>query len=162
MPPSGVQSLARNDRVRQGMSGAAVLYTPAVLALATSLADWPWDEALAMQGSARSKSCGSILMLGLDTDVEGRISRIAMKAQACAIGQAAAAIFANAALGRSGAEIADAESAIRAWLAGEAVLPPWPGLAELAPAQAYPARHGAILLAWQAARELLHTGALPR
>ena len=85
-----------------------------------------------------------------------------MKAQACAIGQAAAAIFAEAAAGRSGNDIAEAESAIRAWLAGEAALPDWPGLETLTAAQAYPARHGAILLAWQAARELLHTEALPR
>ena len=84
-----------------------------------------------------------------------------MKAQACAIGQAAAAIFAEAAAGRRGTEIAEAETAIRAWLAGDATLPNWPGLETLAPAQAYPARHGAIMLAWQAARELLHTGALP-
>ena len=144
------------------MSGAAALYTPTVLALATSLANWPWDEDLPLQGSARSKSCGSTLALGLDTDAEGQISRIGLRAQACAIGQAAAAIFAEAATGLDGAEIAEAENAIRAWLAGEAALPDWPGMAELAPAQAYPARHGAILLAWQAARELLHMDALPR
>ena len=144
------------------MTGAAALYTPTVLSLATSLSNWPWDEMLPLQGSARSKSCGSVLMLALETDGEGRICRIGMKAQACAIGQAAAAIFAEAAAGRSGDDIAQAESAIRAWLAGDAELPEWPGLETLATAQAYPARHGAILLAWQAARELLHTGALPR
>ena len=144
------------------MSGAAALYTPTVLALATSLANWPWNEALALQGSTRSKSCGSILTLGLGTDAGGNIGRIGIKAQACAIGQAAAAIFAEAAAGRSGEEIAYAEREIRAWLAGEAALPSWPGMAVLAPAQGYPARHGAILLAWQAARELLHTGDLPR
>lgn len=144
------------------MSGAAALYTPTVLALATSLATWPWDDALPLQGSARSKSCGSTVLLGLETDAEGRISRIGLKAQACAIGQAAAAIFAQAAPGRSGAEIAATESAIRAWLAGEAGLPDWPAIATLAPAVAYPARHGAILLGWQAARDLLPTGDLPR
>ncbi|MEO6715970.1 MAG: iron-sulfur cluster assembly scaffold protein [Novosphingobium sp.] len=144
------------------MSGAAALYSPEVLALATSLAHWPLDEGLPLQGSARSKSCGSTLMLGLETDAGGRISRIGLKAQACAIGQAAAAIFAGAAAGRSGAEIALAESEIRAWLAGGPALPHWPGMATLEPAQAYSARHGAILLAWQAARELLHTGQMPR
>lgn len=144
------------------MSGAAALYTPTVLALATSLAEWPWDEAMPLQGCARSKSCGSTLVLGLEADAAGRISRIGLKAQACAIGQAAAAIFAAAAPGRSGEEIAAAETAIRAWLAGGAALPDWPGMATLAPAQAYPGRHGAILLAWQAARELLPTGDLPR
>lgn len=144
------------------MSDAVALYTPTVLALATGLANWPWDETLPLQGSARSKSCGSTLVLGLETDAGGHIGRIGIKAQACAIGQAAAAIFAEAATGRSGEEIAQAESDIRSWLAGEAALPSWPGMAVLAPAQAYPARHGAILLAWQAARELLHMEPLPR
>ena len=144
------------------MTGAAALYTPTVLALATQLAAWPWDEALPLQGSARSKSCGSTLALGLATDADGRITGIGMKAQACAIGQAAAAIFAKGAGGQDGAGIAHAESAIRAWLSGSGALPDWPGFAELAAARAYPARHGAILLAWQAARELLPTGHLPR
>ena len=144
------------------MSGAAALYTPTVLALATSLSAWPWDETLPLQGSARSKSCGSTLALGLATDSEGHIGRLGMKAQACAIGQAAAAIFAKAATGQSGREIAQAESAIRAWLTDGGVIPEWPGLEALAAARPYPARHGAILLAWQAARELLPTGELPR
>jgi NifU-like protein involved in Fe-S cluster formation len=143
------------------MSGAAALYTPTVLALATCLAKWPWDEALPLQGMARSKSCGSTLALALATDAQGRITGIGVKAQACAIGQAAAAIFAQAAEGHNGTEIAQAESAIRAWLASSGALPDWPGFETLAPAQPYPARHGAILLAWQAARELLHTGDLP-
>jgi NifU-like protein involved in Fe-S cluster formation len=144
------------------LTSAAVLYTPEVLALATNLASWPWDETLPLKGSARSKSCGSTLALGLETDTQGRITGIGMKAQACAIGQAASAIFARVANGKSGAEIAQAESAIRAWLAGSGDLPDWPGLGALTAAQAYPARHGAILLAWQAARELLPTGPLPR
>jgi hypothetical protein len=37
-------------------------------------------------------------------------------------------------------------------------LPDWPGLTAIAAARDYPARHGAIMLAWQAARQLLPTG----
>ena len=140
------------------MAVAEVLYTPAVLALAASLADWRFDDALPLQGAARSKSCGSTLTLGLATDSDGRIGAIGMKAQACAIGQAAAAIFANGGMGKGGAEIAAADHAIRAWLASDAPRPAWPGLELLEPARAYPARHGAILLAWQAATELLPSG----
>ena len=144
------------------MAGAEVLYTPTVLALAASLADWPWDEALPLHGAARSKSCGSALTLGLATDATGRISAIGMTAQACAIGQAAAAIFANAAMGQAGAAIAASEREIHAWLSGNAPRPAWPGLELLEPARAYPARHGAILLSWQAARELLPSSELHR
>lgn len=144
------------------MAGADVLYSPAVLALATSLAHWPWDESLPLQGSARSKSCGSLVHLGLVTDAGGRIARIGLKAQACAIGQAAAAIFAGGATGRDAGAIATARRDIAGWLRGECAEPDWPGLSAIAAARDYPARHGAILLAWQAATELLPTGALSR
>ena len=40
-----------------------------------------------------------------------------MKAQACAIGQASAAIFAEAAIGRTRAELAQSHAALQAWLA---------------------------------------------
>ena len=140
------------------MATSEVLYTPQVLALATSLSNWPWEEALPLHGAARSKSCGSSLALALETDAAGRIIKLGLNSQACAIGQAAAAIFANAARGQSGDEIGAAERAIRAWLAGEAPRPAWPGLELLDPARAFPARHAAIMLAWQAARELLPTG----
>lgn len=138
------------------MASPAVLYTPEVLALATSLANFPWDDdALPLKGSARSRSCGSTIALGLATDAEGRITRLGLRSQACAIGQAAAAIFAGAAKGLAGAEVREAEGAIARWLAGEGPMPDWPGLAAIAPARDYPARHGAIMLPWRAARELL-------
>lgn len=150
------------------MATAATLYTPGVLALATGLAEYAWDPALPLQGEARSKSCGSTIALGLGLDATGHIDRIGLRSQACAIGQAAAAIFARAAIGRSADDIRTADEAIAAWLAGEGELPDWPGLAAIAAARDYPARHGAIRLAWQAARSslvpigLLPTGDMPR
>jgi NifU-like protein involved in Fe-S cluster formation len=137
------------------MAGAATLYTPEVLALATSLSAYPWDETLPLKGEARSKSCGSTIALGLALDAQGRIDHVALRSQACAIGQAAAAIFARAAPGRSAEEIRAADEALTAWLAGEGGLPDWPGLETIAAARDYPARHGAIRLAWQAARDML-------
>jgi NifU-like protein involved in Fe-S cluster formation len=132
------------------MSAAAALYTPEILALATDLARYGLDDELPLRGSARSPSCGSSLDMGLTLDPEGRIARIGLRSHACAIGQAAAAIFAAAAAGRNRAEIADAEARLEAWLAGGDP-PDWPGLALLAPAQAYPGRHGAVMLPWRAA-----------
>lgn len=140
------------------MASTATLYTPSVLALATSLATFPWDPALPLQGEARSKSCGSTIMLGLSLDGTGRIDRVGLRSQACAIGQAAAAIFAKAAPGRNAAAISAADDAITAWLAGKGDLPDWPGLSTIAAARDYPARHGAIRLAWQAARQALPSG----
>ena len=134
---------------------ATVLYTPDILGLAAGLADYPADAALPLSASARSKSCGSTLTIQLATDKDGAITRIGNAAHACAIGQASAMIFAQGAPGRSVADIAAAERAIAAWLAGEGPLPDWPGIAMIAPAMAYPARHGAILLAWRAALSAL-------
>ena len=144
------------------MARAAALYTPAVLELAAGLAAFPPDPALGLTGSARSQSCGSTLTMQLAVDDAGYITRLGIAAHACAIGQASAAIFARAASERSAAEIAQAETAIVAWLAGDGPLPDWPGLVAIAPAAAYPARHGAILLAWRAALSALSTAGLPR
>jgi len=135
------------------------LYTPQVLELATSLAGHGWEEALPLRGSARSRSCGSTIELGLSLDDRGRIGKVGLRSQACAIGQAAAALFARAAPGRSAEDIHNAHAVMRQWLAGDAPQPDWPGLEAIAPARDYPGRHGAILLAWQAADEALSSGA---
>lgn len=141
------------------MTGAAVLYTPAVLGLATSLARWPWREDLPLRGEARSPACGSTVRLALETDSAGRIAELGLRASACAIGQAAAALFAEGAVGKTRGEIAEAEAALSAWLADQGAEPAWPGLAVLTAARSYPARHGAILLAWKAALAALPSAA---
>ncbi len=138
------------------MASAATLYTPEVLALATSLAAHPLDGGLGLRGDARSPRCGSSLSLGLSLAPDGRIERVGVAAHACAIGQAAAAIFVHAVPGMTPADIAEGEKSISAWLEAAArglpaPLPDWPGLASIAPAAEYPARHGAITLAWRAA-----------
>lgn len=127
------------------------LYTAEILGLATGLAQHPLRDDLPLRAEARSRACGSTLVLGVALDADGRIARIGMRAQACAVGQAAAAIFAAGATGRSATDIAEAQAQIATWLAGQAAMPDWPGLEAIAPARDYPGRHGAIRLAWQAA-----------
>jgi NifU-like protein involved in Fe-S cluster formation len=121
-----------------------------VLALATSLARYPLGETLPLRGSARSATCGSTIELGLSCDSDGAINAVGLRAHACAIGQGAAAIFAEAAPGLDRAAIAGALEELGAWLAGGG-LPHLPGIEAIAAARDYPARHGAILLAWRAA-----------
>lgn len=130
---------------------ARTLYTPAILGAATALADYPWDDGLPLRGEARSRRCGSTLALGLVLDADGRIAGIGLRTHACAIGQAAAYAFASAATGRGQGEIAAARAALAAWLAGDGAMPDWPGIALVEPALGYPARHDAIMLAWDAA-----------
>lgn len=139
------------------MASAAALYSPEVLALATSLAALPLADDLPLRGAARSPACGSTLELGLALDADDRITRVGVKAHACAIGQASAAIFVAACAGRDRAGIAASLVALEDWLSGGAALPDWPGLDAIAAAQAFPGRHGAMLLPWKAALDALPT-----
>jgi NifU-like protein involved in Fe-S cluster formation len=137
------------------MAGAEKLYTPELLALAVALAEYPPEAALPLHGEARSKSCGSTLRIDLAVDNERRIKGLGLQVRACAVGQASAAIFAGAATGREFTEIEASHEALLAWLAGSGDLPDWPGLEAIAAARDYPARHGAIMLPWTAARDAL-------
>ena len=141
------------------MAAVQRLYTPELLALAVELADYPPLETVLAHGEARSPTCGSTLALDLALDDEGRIARLGMRVRACAIGQAAAAIFARHAPGRDLAAIRDALDRLEAWLDDEGPAPDWPDLALVAPARAYPARHGAMLLPWKAAAAALSSAA---
>lgn len=133
-----------------GRAGTA-LYTPEILALAVELADYPLADNLAQRGEALSRVCGSKVAVALSTGPGGHISRIGARVTACAIGQAAAALFLRSARGRNEAEIAGGLAAVERWLAGDQQLPAWPAIAQLASARPYTARHPAILLPWKAA-----------
>ena len=134
------------------MNTAVKLYTPQVLTLATVLADYPLHQDLTWRGSARSSVCGSTLEIGFDLDAAARITRVGLKLSACAVGQASAALFAQAAPGRSRSELQVALEQIETWLRRERNdLPAWPGCDAIAGAVDYPGRHGAIVLPWKAA-----------
>lgn len=130
--------------------GDSKLYTPELLALAVSLADYPFAAEAAFSGSARSATCGSTVAFSAALD-GAQVVQPGLRVTACAVGQAAAAIFAAQAGGRSRSELAAARRAIAEWLTSGGPLPDWPGIAVLEPARAYPGRHGAVLLAWDAA-----------
>ena len=144
------------------MAVAERLYTPELLGLAVSLADYPADPTLPFHGSARSRSCGSTLDADLALDGESRIEALGLRVRACAVGQAAAAIFAKAAQGRTAGEIEAAGDAIAVWLAEGGQAPDWPGIAALAEARGFPGRHGAIMLPWTAARDALSSKSADR
>lgn len=137
------------------MSGAQGLYTPAILAAAMDLTKYPWNDGYGLRGSARSRSCGSTIEICLALDLNGNVSALGLKPHACAVGQAAASIFAQGGLGLNLGQLRKARQDLATWLADGGVVPDWPGIALLEPARAYPARHGAILLAWDAALDAL-------
>lgn len=139
------------------MSAAERLYTPELLGLAVELAEWPPLDTALHRGEARSATCGSTMAIDLTVDSDGRIERLGMRVRACAVGQAAAAIFARHAVGQDAAELSLALARLEAWLDDQGPAPDWPGLAMIAAAREYPGRHGAILLPWKAALAALST-----
>ena len=68
-----------------------------------------------------------------------------------ALPHSGARLLARHAPGLGLAEIRAARDGIAGWFAGEGERPDWPGFDLLAPARDYPARHGAILLPFDAA-----------
>ncbi|APE28760.1 iron-sulfur cluster assembly scaffold protein [Aurantiacibacter gangjinensis] len=135
--------------------GAERLYTPQMLSAAVGLADYPPIDNACLRGCARASTCGSTLDMDIVLDDDRTIERVGMKVRACAVGQAAAAIFARDAEGRSQSDVQKAHDALEAWLDDENAMPDWPGLDLIAPAHAFPARHGAMLLPWKAALDAL-------
>ena len=141
---------------------SARLYSPALLGLATGLARYPLTDDLPLVAEARSRSCGSVIALGLAIDPGERIARIGMKVSACAIGQGSAALLAEAAVGRHPGDVLAMGEALSAWLEGRGDLPDWPGIEAVAPARDHPGRHGALLLPWNAAAQALSQAQIAR
>ncbi|MEA3061533.1 MAG: hypothetical protein QOJ94_1314 [Sphingomonadales bacterium] len=130
----------------------SALYSRDILRLASAI---PCLGRLdAPQGSAErtSKLCGSRVAVDVVLDGEGRIAALGQEVKACALGQASAALMASDVVGRTEKDLAGARKALAAYLRGEADEPGnWPGLAVFATARAFPARHDAILLPFEAA-----------
>ena len=78
---------------------------------------------------------------------KGRVAGLSQRVEACAFGQAAAALMGNAAVGTGEADLRAAIAGIEAWLGGnDGAAASWPGLKVLEPARTRAGRHGAILL----------------
>lgn len=138
---------------------SAPLYNRDILALAVATADYPPLPEARGRASLRAPLCGSTIALDIDIDAAGRVAGVGLHVEACALGQASAALLARHAPGRGLADIRAARGAIADWFAGEDSAPDWPGFDLLAPARAYPARHGAILLPFDAAIAALEAAA---
>ncbi len=101
-----------------------------------------------------SKLCGSRVTVDVVLK-DGKVADYAQEVKACALGQAAAAIMGEHAIGASVQEIESARDALRAML--KAGGPPPEGrfadLAMLAPVKDYPPRHASTMLAFEATAE---------
>ena len=126
-------------------------YTREILRLAASI---PYVVPFAeLEGATevRSKTCGSRMRMAVELDWADRVARLRQAVEACAYGQATAALLGGHAIGRSADEVAAGLSELEAWLGGNGETPTaWPGLEALGPALSRKGRHGAILLPFRA------------
>lgn len=133
------------------------LYNTDILTLSSSLKNAALDHP---DGTARkvSKLCGS--WLEIDVAMEGEtVSDVALRVQACALGQASAAILQANIKGATLSEITDARDALKAMLKENAE-PPSGRFAQLKLLQSvkdYPARHQSTMLAFEAAVEAVES-----
>ncbi|HVZ29847.1 MAG TPA: iron-sulfur cluster assembly scaffold protein [Asticcacaulis sp.] len=98
-----------------------------------------------------AKLCGSTVHIELSLD-GGVISEFAQEIQACALGQAAAAILSQHVIGATTQEVFAARDGLRALLKGEDVVFPerFSDLEILRSVKDFPARHASTLLALEA------------
>lgn len=127
------------------------LYSDRILRLAANM---PRAGRLAApHGSAErtAKLCGSRIVVDVKLE-DGRVSDFAQEVQACALGQAAAAVLGANVVGASTGEIAAARDALRDMLKSGGPAPEgrFADLKVLAGVRDYPARHASTLLAFEA------------
>ena len=107
-----------------------------------------------------SRLCGSELELDIAVD-DGVVADLALRVQACALGQASASVMAGAAKGATLDEARAARDALSAMLKAGAPPPEgrFSGLSALEAARDYPARRQSIMLAFEALAEALESAA---
>ena len=130
------------------------LYSGRILELAS---DIPLTERLDVPDATvrkRSPLCGSTVTVDLMVE-DGKITGFGQDVKACALGQASASVLARVVVGRTRAEIEQAQSQLRAMLTDGAPTPdaPFDGYEVLGPARDFRNRHASILLALDATAE---------
>ena len=127
------------------------LYNTDILSLSATLENTALSSP---DGTARqvSKLCGS--WLEIDVNIEdGKVTSCALRVQACALGQASAAILKESIVGASLDELREARDGLHAMLK-EGAEPPtgrFAKLSLLSGVSKYPPRHTSTLLAFEAA-----------
>ncbi len=129
----------------------SALYNRDILRLAASLVAGDRLDKPDGMAEARSPICGSRIHAEVRLGSNGTVEAIALRANACALGQASAAIVRANATGSALDTLAAIRAGLAAALSGKGDMPvDWPELSLLSPARDYPSRHAAILLPYDA------------
>lgn len=134
------------------------LYSARILALAADIPHLGRLEAPDASVTKRSPLCGSTVTVDVAV-ADGVLNRLGQDVKACALGQAAAAVAAEAALGASLNQVETARDQLRAMLKSDGPVPdaPFQGFEVLTPAKDYKNRHASILLSIEAMAEAMAT-----
>jgi NifU-like protein involved in Fe-S cluster formation len=138
------------------------LYSAKVLALAANM---PRAGRLpSPQGSSErvSKLCGSRVVVDVVLE-DGRVADFAQDVQACALGQASAAVLGEHVIGATVAELEAARDGLKAMLKQGAAPPEgrFADLKALAVVKDYPPRHASTMLAFDAVVEAARRALAP-
>lgn len=129
----------------------SALYNRDILRLAASLVAGERLDNPDGVAESRSPLCGSRIHAEIAMGANGTITAVALRANACALGQASAAIVRAHAAGCDVQHIAEIRDGVEQALKQNGEMPAhWPELVLLAPARNYPSRHAAILLPYDA------------
>jgi len=135
------------------MAVAEELYHPDIIALAALL---PREARLAdpqVSVFQDSPLCGSRLWLDLSLDDEDRVVGFGHKTRACLLGKAATQMLSQSIVGMHADEVIALRDQMRRMLQSEDSLPEgeFAQFALFVPARAYKARHGSLMLCFEAA-----------
>ena len=134
----------------------SALYNTDILRLATNIPHLGRLEDAQAHVELRAPVCGSRVAIDVSLDDAGRVAVFAQTVNACALGQASAALLGAHVIGCSLAEVATARDALRDYLKGARDdFGDWPGLGIFAAARPHSARHASILLPFEATAEAM-------
>ncbi len=138
------------------MADLDAIYNTELLELAAHI---PCSERLSAPdatATAHSKLCGSTIAIDLKTSGD-HVTGFGQTVKACLLGQATAAIVGGHIIGATAAELRAAAAAMRAMLKenGDPPTGRFAGLALLQPARHYKARHGSVMLVFDALEQAI-------
>lgn len=133
------------------------LYSEKLLEAASAIPPESRLERPQASAARTSRVCGSSVEIDLTAE-EGAVTAMALRARACALGQASASIVARKIAGADFGELRRLRNEMRAMLKDGGPPPSgerWRDLALLQPIRYYPQRHASVMLVFEAVMDCL-------
>jgi NifU-like protein involved in Fe-S cluster formation len=147
---------ARKGTAMSAETDLIKLYSARILGLAADIPHLGRLDHPDATVTRRSPLCGSTVTVDVVVK-DGKLVDLGQDVKACALGQAAAAVAGQAAVGATLAQVETARDQLKAMLKGKGPVPdaPFDGFEVLTPAVDYKNRHASILLSIEAMTEAM-------